>query len=755
MFICLDVETTGLNPREDHLIEVAIVRFDYERILEEWSSLIRPPIAIPEFTTRLTGIDDAMVKDAPLLADVADTIRAKIKDEPIMGHFIFFDTGFLRAHGVDFPNLELDTCQLTQSLLHNEPSYSLEVLVEKLGLEQPNAHRALDDVKANIELFWKLCDHVRSLSPEEKESIRPILIKSEWQWARVLLPLLDQNGGTRIEATTIKRNISSEEHVALAEQDLEAPFLLEDASVTYQDLINYSLGLDGSVLLSVPNLELLPPHPELGVLKHPNDYLDTERLRLFLDKPTLTSDETMLGMKLSLWSHHTETGEKSELRIIKSEKDAWFDVCGQESHEPRSFFGRALEQSQSKRITAINQHYFLKDRSRRDPQLPERNHIVIGEVEGLVTQLEYTWHIWLSENRFLSDLRRLKDENPTATEVLEHLASKVSILFGFIGMELKRYGTPNDPRHPIIIEGHHRNTPEWNRVVKAAASIEAALAALGDDVKPSPTRDEMEKQLGYLHKIMHTPGPLLWLTQAEDESPVVHSFPQNTGPLFTERVWNTSAQLHLFAHHADLDDDFAYLRKELSLPDELICLASETTLPEPLIHPKTPIPNPKDPGNIPACVHAISEVLDDVDGNVMVLVTSMAVAEQFFYKFKNVVEEKGRKLLVQNMSGGLGKIVKMSEQTEGKNIFVGNEVLLENLLNEGTSLRLMAVHKLPFSYPDAPIQKARSLHYENVYKEFSLPQAKLRHQRNISKFLGNDWHGKEILILDPRLDQLF
>jgi Rad3-related DNA helicase len=68
---------------------------------------------------------------------------------------------------------------------------------------------------------------------------------------------------------------------------------------------------------------------------------------------------------------------------------------------------------------------------------------------------------------------------------------------------------------------------------------------------------------------------------------------------------------------------------------------------------------------------------------------------------------------------------------------------------------MLAVHKLPFAYPDAPIQKARSLHYGNVYKEFSLPQAKLRHQRNISKFLGNDWDGKRILLLDPRFEQLF
>jgi len=753
MFICLDVETTGLNPKEDHLIEVAIVRFDYEQIHEEWSTLVKPPIKIPEFTKRLTGIDDEMVANAPLLEDIADIIRSKINDEPIMGHFIFFDTGFLRHHGVDFQNTELDTCQLTQTLLHNEPSYSLEILVDKMGLTQPNAHRALDDVKANIELFWKLCDHVRALSDSEKEAIRPVLEKSSWQWAPYILPLLDQKGGETIQDTEITKNISDAEHVTIVPE--ETPFLMENVSVTYQDLINYSQKLEGNVLLSVPHLDLLPTHDEIGILQHPSDYLDEKRLDLYLQKEELNTTETMLGMKLLLWAHHTKRGEKSELRIIKAEKDDWFDVCGQESDEPQSFYAKALEEAAFKKIIAINHHYFLKDRSRKDPLLPHTEHMVLGEVEAMVNQLQMTWHIRLSEGRFLNDLRRLKHENPDSAELLDHIAAKVSILYGFIGMELQRYGKPKDPRHPIIIEGHHRNTPEWNRVVKSGASIEAAVAAFGEAVKPSPTRDDFEKHITYLHKIMHTQGPLLWLAKDRDQMPLVHSFPQNTAQIFDERVWNTDSNLHLFAHHANLGDDFAFVRNELSLPDQLVCIASEDGMPEPLMQPKTAVPNPKDPGNVAACIHAIAQELPNLEGNLMVLTTSMAVAEQFYYKFKTVVEEHDRKLFVQNMGGSLGKIVKKCEATDGRNIFVGNENLLNTLLNEGVSLTMMAVHKLPFAYPDAPIQKARSLHYGNVYKQFSLPQAKLRHQRNISKFLGNDWNGKSILLLDPRFTQLF
>ncbi len=751
MFICLDVESTGLNPKKDHLIEVAIVHFDHEKILEEWSSLIKPPIPIPEFTKRLTGINDEMVSKAPAINEILGIIKEKCGNHPIMGHFIFFDINFLRENGLHLENLALDTCQLTQSLLHNEASYSLEVLVEKLGLQQPNAHRALDDVKANIELFWRLSDHIRALSNREKEVIKTILQKSDWNWAAIILSILEEIGGKRIYPSERKKSISNT--VGINIKRTEPPFLMENAKITYQDLINYSLNLEGSVLLSVPDVNLLPPHPNLGILKHPNNYLDEDRLALYLQKEKLTQKQSLLGIKLSLWANTTIDGSKSTLRLVKDEKEDWFHVCGQEGM-PRSFYKKALNKAMNKKIIAIDHHYFLKDRSRKNPLISQRNHIVLGETEALVSELQKTWHIRLSENSFLSDIRRLKQENPKSEEILNHIAAKLSIFYGFIGMELQRYEGSNDPRHPIIIEGHHRNTPEWNRVMKAAASIQSAVAALGNNLNQGPTLDAFEKQIKFLHKIMSVQGPLLWLAKSQDGMPLIHSFPQNTAQIFKERIWNTNSALHLFARNANMDDDFAFIRKELNLNSSFKYITDEYKTSIPIIYPKKAMPHPSDPGNIPYCIHEIAKEMPNA-GNIIVLVNSMTVAKQFFYKFTEKVLESGRKLFVQNMSGGLGKIVKMSEKTDGKNIFVGNEAMLKKLLSEDIKLQMMAVHKLPFSHPDSPIQKARSRHYKNIYKEFSLPAAKLRHARNINAFLGNDRKNKRILMLDPRAQNLF
>lgn len=755
MFICLDIETTGLSAQDDHIIEVAIVRFDYNGIVDEWSSLVKPAISIPAFTTHLTGITNEMVKDAPSLKDIKETVLEKLEGCPIMGHFIPFDVGFLNAKGFGLENQLLDTCQLAQAFIAKEPSYSLEVLCQKLGIRQVSAHRALDDVKANIDLFLQLAEHIRSLSDKEKAAIQPLLEKSDWGWAEHILPLIEEAGKKRIEQTEgVTIAAHSEEHADLATlvQDLEPPFLLEERSHTYQDLLNYALAQKDKSLLVLAAPEHLPVHEDVGILKHPNQYLDEGRFAIFLSKERLSGTETMIAVKMQLWLLETETGEKSELRFIKEEKEVWFDLCCQENGEPQSYFAKAQNSSQEKKVMVVSHHYFLKDRSRKDPLLKLPENVIVGETEQLVDGLEEAWHIRLGESRFLQDLQRLKNENPDAHDVIDSLAGKVSILFGFIGMMLQNHGTSNDPRHALVLEAHHFNTLEWNKVKGSAESIESIAAALGDHCKKTSTLEEFSRYLLYLTKIIQMNAPLMWLTLSKELQPIVHAFPKNAHEIFVERVWKDIAKLHLFTRHGNLSDDFNFLKQELGLPAELQTKTAEEAMPLPLYYPETPLKNPNDAQNIEEVAHELKTWLPEAGGNVMLIANSMNTAEQFFYKLAKVTKELGLKLLVQNLSGGMGKITKLSGKTNGKNLFVGNEDFMNFLLDEGIDLRFLALHRLPFSSPEDPIQKARTARLKDPYKEFTLPQTSLRYTTLLSRFLGNEWQGKKILVLDPRVN---
>src|SRR3982751_6713003 len=98
--VSLDIETTGLDPNKDAIIEIGAVRFNGQRVEDEWSTLINPNRHIPENITQLTGIDDAMVRNAPRLQDVLEDLQAFAGDMPILGQNVRFDLGFLQTQRV-------------------------------------------------------------------------------------------------------------------------------------------------------------------------------------------------------------------------------------------------------------------------------------------------------------------------------------------------------------------------------------------------------------------------------------------------------------------------------------------------------------------------------------------------------------------------------------------------------------------------------------------------------------------------------
>lgn len=755
MLIGLDIETTGLNPKTDHVIEVAIVLFEDDKILDKWTTLVKPSIPIPAFTTHLTGITNEMVADAPEFKDVLPTILEKIGDHPIMGHFIFFDVNFLNEKGAGLKNVQLDSCQLAQVLLPKETSYSLEVLTKKLGIPQPGAHRAINDVLPNIELLLRMYGHLSALPEEEKAVARPLLQKSDWAWAPFILPHLEKTGGELLPANVREKPTPSESHVDLSKltENLKTPFLLEEGSHTDEDLLKYALALPEQSLLVLPDVSTVPALPGMATLKHPNQYIDEERLDRLLSTERLGAIETMLGLKCKLWLFHTVAGEKSELRLIKEENDHWFDICCQEADYAKSFFKKAMDEAYSQKVVAVSELHFLKDRSRKLAALRYPKNIVIGHAEELLETMEEAFHIRLGESRFLGDLHRIKLENPEMASVLDALAARVSILFGFLGMFLQKNGAENDPRHPLVIEPWHTNSMEWNKVKESSLSIEESVAALGNDCKASPTLDEFSRYLTYLTHLLQTPQPIFWLTWSMDLQPVAHAFPEKPGVLFKERVWNGLENLHLFTHHGGRKDEFAFMKKELALSPELSTTARENVLPLPIEFPERPLQKPNDPKHLSETLHELSKILPESAGNALVLVSSMPFSEQLFYKLSDPTKKWGKKLFVQNMGGGMGKISKMAEETNGKNIFVGNSDFLDFLLREHIELSLLIIERLPFRNPNDPIQMGRSAAYENPYIGFSLPSAQLRFHSIMDCFLGNAWQDKKIMILDPRVNE--
>jgi ATP-dependent DNA helicase DinG len=191
--VALDLETTGLDPLSDVIIEIGAVRFDGNRIEKEFSTLINPGRHIPEFITGLTGINDEMVRQAPNIRDVLEQLASFVGDAPILGHNIQFDLSFFKKFRLFELNEDIDTYELAAVLMPSASRYNLGALGQQLGIPLSATHRALDDARVTVAVFQQLYAQARKLPvnllTEIVQQSEPIEWDGTWAFNQALKSL--------------------------------------------------------------------------------------------------------------------------------------------------------------------------------------------------------------------------------------------------------------------------------------------------------------------------------------------------------------------------------------------------------------------------------------------------------------------------------------------------------------------------------------------------------------------------------------
>ncbi|MCK0124906.1 GIY-YIG nuclease family protein [Gelidibacter sp. F2691] len=162
-YTIIDVETTG---RGNKITEISIFKYDGDKVVDEFTSLVNPESLIPDYITALTGIDDAMVANAPTFAEISETILAITEDTIFVAHNVNFDYNVIRnefkAIGGDFRRRKLCTVRLSRALFPGFRSYSLGKLCATMEIDLVDRHRARGDAEATVTLFKKLLAHKHS-----------------------------------------------------------------------------------------------------------------------------------------------------------------------------------------------------------------------------------------------------------------------------------------------------------------------------------------------------------------------------------------------------------------------------------------------------------------------------------------------------------------------------------------------------------------------------------------------------------------
>ncbi|HEV8596861.1 MAG TPA: helicase C-terminal domain-containing protein [Candidatus Dormibacteraeota bacterium] len=388
-YVALDLETTGLDPARDRVIEIGAVAFTLDTVTSTIEQLVDPGRAVPDTVLRLTGIKQEELRGAAspevALRQLSEFLRGR---QPV-GHGARLDVEFLEAAGLwDSSQQILDTLDIARILLPAAGSHSLPLLSTEMGFTQPRPHRALDDADATRQLLLRLRDEAVALDEPLKESMVALVAPYEWPVARFFAQALTAPNPNPESETAVRLEPAGRGRSAAAPPD--DPFLLAgllgpggplaDLLPGYEHrepqlqmllavaqiqarggtlVVEAGTGTGKSLAYLVPSIaravrhrervivstntrtlqeqlmskdlpglrEWLPWNFKACLLKGRSNYVSLRRWRRYLAEPCKDAEELMFKLKVMTWLHTTESGDRSELRLYGREEVLWTRIA--------------------------------------------------------------------------------------------------------------------------------------------------------------------------------------------------------------------------------------------------------------------------------------------------------------------------------------------------------------------------------------------------------------------------------------------
>ena len=536
-YAALDLETTGLDPARDRVIEVGAVAFTTDRISDTMERLVDPGRAVPETVLRLTGIRQEELRGAASPESALRELSEFLRGRQPVGHGARLDVDFLTAAGLWDPTQEiLDTLDLARILLPSAASHSLPLLAIEMGFSQPRPHRALDDADATRQLLLRLREEAAGFDDGLKESMLALVAPYEWSIARFFAEALtapnpDPVPASAARAHSPRRGKSSDRppddpDLVAALLGPEGPLagvlpgyehresqmqmLLAVAQIQGRGgslVVEAGTGTGKSLAYLVPSIARAVRHGERVVvstnthtlqeqlmvkdlpglrewlpwdftaclLKGRSNYVSLRRWRHFLAEVCRDADELRFKLKVLVWLHSTESGDRSELRLHGREEVLWariasdpLDCVGIHCTKEDCYVHRARAEAEAADLVVINHALLLADAEVGGGLLPPFDHLVIDEAHHL-------------EEAATRGLRQELD-GPGLLALLDRLSSPTSPLAGEVPPGLRREPRGEGGVHSGLLQ-ELRRQPHLGASGEALAEAEPLTVSAAQRVR--------------------------------------------------------------------------------------------------------------------------------------------------------------------------------------------------------------------------------------------------------------------------------
>ena len=174
-FVVFDIETTGFSPVSNRIIEIGAVKVVNGEIADKFSTFVNPQLPIPFHIEKLTGINDSMVMDAPVIEEVLPQFMEFCKDAVMVAHNASFDMSFIKENvmrqQLNKTFTYADTLGIARVLFPNQAKHTLDAVCKTMGVSLENHHRAVDDAGATAEIFVKMIPLLKEQGVENLKRI--------------------------------------------------------------------------------------------------------------------------------------------------------------------------------------------------------------------------------------------------------------------------------------------------------------------------------------------------------------------------------------------------------------------------------------------------------------------------------------------------------------------------------------------------------------------------------------------------------
>jgi len=555
MYISLDIETTGLSPDRDEIIEIGAVKFDKKGVHERFQTFLKYDEPLPSLIVHITGITNEDLVGAPVIEDVADDLYDFVGDLPIVGHNINFDLDFLTAKGLILNNPKYDTLPLSQIIKPGLPTYSLDMITETFKIKHKNKHRAQDDAEATAELFNLLVKDIQKIDEHTLERIKDLLSKSNWALKDVFFNV-DSTAKAQKKEVEIFDDISDRldfdkekilshfkdngfiEDFEKREPQIEMATKITDSFTDNKNLlVEAGTGTGKSLAYIIPavykarseetkvviathtkNLQdqlylndipiaqkAIKANFKTAVLKGRSNYLSKERFRQFLNKSFFYDHEVTLILKILT----QKPKEKEDLNLFGREHFAWLDVCcdgikcphNNPTYAHSCYLNEAREKAGKADIIITNHALLLADTIGPTQILPEYKYLIVDEAHHLESEATNALTITFTNDGLTHTIRNLKDIVKRETEFVEKLTEledKINLMFGLLGIFYEKYIEYATYVQHLAMNDHLKESIEWERLKGSVENLVLKGEQVFKELHKFSEEHEDEEYAGYV-----------------------------------------------------------------------------------------------------------------------------------------------------------------------------------------------------------------------------------------------------------------